>query len=52
MGLKDAGSPDMGLADSQGNLRIGIGFDPDELPAIVIYDDKRNIVWRATGRQP
>ena len=52
MGLKDAGWPDIGLADSHGNLRIGIGFDPDELPAIVMYDDKRNIVWRATGRQP
>ena len=51
-GLKAAGSPDVGLADSQGNLRIGIGFDPDGLPAIVMYDDNRNIVWRASGRQP
>jgi hypothetical protein len=52
VGLKDAGSPDMGFADSQGNLRMGIGLDPDELPAIVMYDDKRNIVWSATGRKP
>jgi hypothetical protein len=52
MGLKDTGSPDMGFADSQGNLRIGIGLDPDELPAIVMYDDKRNIVWRALWRKP
>jgi hypothetical protein len=52
VGLKDAGSPDMGFADSQGNLRMGIGLDPDELPAIAMYDDKRNIVWSATGRKP
>jgi hypothetical protein len=52
MGLKDAGSPDVGFADSQGNLRIGIGLDPDELPAIVMYDEKRNIVWRAIWRKP
>jgi hypothetical protein len=52
VGLKDAGSPDMGFADSQGNLRMGIGLDPDELPAIVMYDDKRNIVWSASGRKP
>lgn len=52
VGLKDAGTPDMGLADSQGNLRMGIGLDPDELPAIVMYDEKRNIVWSATGRKP
>ena len=52
VGLKDAGSPDMGFADRQGNLRMGIGLDPDELPAIVMYDDKRNIVWSATGRNP
>ena len=52
MGLKDAASPDMGFADSQGNLRIGIGLDPDELPAIVMYDEKRNIVWRAIWRKP
>lgn len=52
VGLKDAGTPDMGLADSQGNLRMGIGLDPDELPAIVLYDEKRNIVWSATGRKP
>jgi hypothetical protein len=50
--LKDAGSPDMGFADSQGNLRIGIGLDPDELPAIVMYDEQRNIVWRAIWRKP
>lgn len=52
VGLKDAGTPDMGLADSQGNLRMGIGLDPDELPAIVMYEEKRNIVWSATGRKP
>ena len=52
VGLKDAGSPDMGFADRQGNLRMGIGLDPDELPAIVMYDEKRNIVWSATGRKP
>ena len=52
MGLKDAGSPDMGFADSQGNLRMGIGLDPDELPAIVMYDEKRNIGWRAIWRKP
>ena len=52
VGLKDAGSPDMGLADSQGNLRMGIGLDPDELPAIVMYDEKRNIILSATGRKP
>jgi hypothetical protein len=37
---------------NDGNAGIGIGLDPDELPAIVMYDDKRNIVWRATGRNP
>jgi hypothetical protein len=52
VGLKDAGTPDMGLADSQGNLRMGIGLDPDELPAIVMYEEKRKIVWSATGRKP
>jgi hypothetical protein len=52
MGLKDAGSPDMGFADRQGNLRMGIGLDPDERPTIVMYDEKRNIVWSATGRKP
>jgi hypothetical protein len=52
VGLKDAGSPDMGFADRQGNLRMGIGLDPDERPAIVMYDEKRNIVWSATGRKP
>jgi hypothetical protein len=52
VGLKDAGSPDIGFADSQGNLRMGIGLDPDELPAIVMYNDKRTIVWSATGRKP
>jgi len=40
------------LRDKTGNLRSRIGFDPNELPAIVMYDDKRNIVWRATRRQP
>jgi hypothetical protein len=52
VGLKDAGSPDMGFADSQGNLRMGIGLDPDEFPALIMYDDKGKIVWRATGRNP
>lgn len=52
VGLKDAGSPDMGFADRQGNLRMGIGLNPDERPAIVMYDEKRNIVWSATGRKP
>lgn len=52
MGLKDGASPDMGFADSQGNLRIGIGLDRDETPAIVMYDEKRNISWRAIWRKP
>jgi hypothetical protein len=52
MGLKDAGSPDMGFADRQGNLRMGIGLGPDELPAIVMYDETRNIVWSATRGKP
>ncbi len=42
----------MGFADRQGNLRMGIGLDPAELPAIVMYDEKRNIVWSATAREP
>jgi hypothetical protein len=32
----------------QGNLRTGIGLDLDELPAIVMCDERRNIVRRAT----
>jgi len=31
---------------------MGVGLDADELPAIVMYDEKRNIVWSATGRKP
>ena len=52
MGLKDGASPDMGFADSQGNPRIGIGLDGDETPAMVMYDEKRNIIWRAIWRKP
>ncbi len=33
----------------QCKLRSGIGLDPDKLPAIIMYDEKRNIVCRATG---
>ena len=33
----------------QRKLRRGIGLDPAKLPAIVMYDEKRNIVRRATG---
>ncbi|HEX6173059.1 MAG TPA: hypothetical protein VF089_03525 [Candidatus Binatia bacterium] len=33
----------------QCKLRMGIGLDPEKLPAIVMYAHKRNIVCRATG---
>ena len=36
----------------QCKLRSGIGLDPDKLLAIVMYDEKRNIVCRATGPKP
>ena len=38
----------LGVSTSQGDL----GLDRDELPASVMYDEKPDFVWRATGHKP
>jgi hypothetical protein len=49
--MKNNDSPDSGMADAKGVIRIGIGLQPDKNPAIVFYDDQQNSIWRAPDRK-
>lgn len=52
LGVKDGNSPDFGLLDAHGTLRVAMGIDPAGNPALVMYDEKQNPIWKPIWRRP
>ena len=50
--VKDGNSPDFGLLDANGTLRVALGIDPAGNPALVMYDEKQNPIWKPVWRRP